>query len=151
MGYFSELSIIDETQFEDHSYPSFDSQLFWRLDDLNDRYDELVELHAPCCGEDHYTNDDYRYAPVECFETLADVARAIEVVKAELECNCEIVIEDEDDAFDEIFEDTNVPLQLKMFDDTSVYIFPMPQLVAQEDYKLLTNFHFYAILKSLSN
>ena len=35
-----------------------------------------------------------------------------------------------DDAFDEIFEDTNVPLQLKMFDDTYVYIFPMPQLVA---------------------
>ena len=96
MGYFSEQSIIEETHFEDYSYPSFDGQLLWRLDDLSDRYAELVELDAPCFGEDHYTNDDYRYAPVECFETLADVARAIEIAKADLECNCLIIIDDKD-------------------------------------------------------
>ena len=98
MGYFSEQSIIEETHFEDYSYPSFDGQLLWRLDDLSDRYAELVELDAPCFGEDYYTNDDYRYAPVECFETLADVARAIEIAKADLECTCLIVIEDKDKA-----------------------------------------------------
>ena len=141
MGYFSEQSIIEETQFEDRSYPSFGSQLLWRLDDLNDLYAELVELDAPCYGEDRYTNDDYRYAPVECFETLADVARAIEVVKAELEYNCEIVIEDEEDAFNEIFEDTTNLSQLKMFGDIYVCIFPMPQLVAQENRNVLKNFH----------
>ena len=132
MGYFSELSIIEETQFEDHSYPSFDSQILWRLDDLNDRYDVLVESHAPYCGEDHYTNDDYRYAPVECFETLADVARAIEIAKADLECECLVAIDDKDDVCDEIFGDETAPLQLKMFDDTCLFIVPMPQLVAQE-------------------
>ena len=131
MGYFSEQSILEEYELEDHSYPSFDSQLLWRLDDLNDRYSELIEQNAPCYGEDHYTNDDYRYAPVECFETLADVARAIEIAKANLECECLVAIDDKDDVCDEIFGDETAPLQLKMFDDTCLYIVPMPQLVAQ--------------------
>ena len=130
MGYFSEQSILEEYELEDYSYPSFDSQLLWRLEDLNDRYTELVDLEAPCYGEDHYTNDDYRYAPVECFETLADIARAIDVVKAALKCNCDVMIDDEDDVCDEIIEDETAPLQLKMFDDTCLYIVPMPQLVA---------------------
>ena len=132
MGYFSEQSILEEYELEDHSYPSFDSQLLWRLDDLNDRYSELIEQNAPCYGEDHYTNDDYRYAPVECFETLADVARAIEIAKANLECECLVAIDDKDDVCDEIFGDETAPLQLKMFDDTCLYIVPMPQLVAQD-------------------
>lgn len=130
MGYFSELSILEEYELEDHSYPSFDSQLLWRLDDLNDRYSELIEQNAPCYGEDHYTNDDYRYAPVECFETLADVARAIEIAKANLECECLVAIDDKDDVCDEIFGDETALLQLKMFDEACLYIVPMPQLVA---------------------
>ena len=130
MGYFSEQSIIEETQFEDRSYPSFGSQLLWRLDDLNDRYSELIEQNAPCYGEDHYTDDDYKYAPVECFETIADVARAIEIAKVDLECECLVAIDDKDDVCDEIFGDETAPLQLKMFDDTCLYIVPMPQLVA---------------------
>ena len=132
MGYFSEQSILEEYELEDHSYPSFDSQLLWRLDDLNDRYSELIEQNAPCYGEDHYTNDDYRYAPVECFETLADVARAIEIAKANLECECLVAIADKDDVCDEIFGDETAPLQLKMFDEACLYIVPMPQLVAQD-------------------
>ena len=132
MGYFSEQSILEEYELEDHRYPSFDSQLLWRLDDLNDRYSELIEQNAPCYGEDHYTNDDYRYAPVECFETLADVARAIEIAKANLECECLVAIDDKDDVCDEIFGDETAPLQLKMFGEACLYIVPMPQLVAQD-------------------
>lgn len=130
MGYFSEQSILEEYEFEDCSYPTFDRQLLWRLEDLNDRYAELVESEAPCCGEDHYTNDDYRYAPVECFETIADIARAIDVVKEALRCNCNVMIDDEEDVCNEFFDDITEPLQLKMFDDSYLYIIPMPQLAA---------------------
>ena len=65
----------------DLSYPSADQQLIWRLDDLKERYSELLEKEAPCCGDDYFSWDDYRYAPPECFETLRDIARAIEVAE----------------------------------------------------------------------
>ena len=130
MGYFSEQSILMDAESQDCSYHSFDTQLLWRLDDLNDRYTELVIQDAPCYGEDHYTADDYRYAPIECFETLYDISRAIEIAKADLLCRSEASISDGGCASDEILEDTTEPLQLKLFDDTCPYIDPLPRLAA---------------------
>ena len=121
MGYFSEQSIIEEIEFEDRSYSSFDKQLLSRLDDLKDRYTELVKLDAPCFGDDYYTKDDYRYAPVEWFETLADVARAIEIIKADFDCACSIITDEQNDDFEDEIGDMIEIEQLRLFNEYDAY------------------------------
>lgn len=40
MGYYSELA-IDDTYREDHSYPSPELQLKWRIEDLRNRLEDI--------------------------------------------------------------------------------------------------------------
>ena len=130
MGYFSEQSIMEEEKIEDRSYSSFISQLLWRLDDLKNRYAELVELNAHCYGEDRYTDDDYRYAPANCFKTLFDVAFAIEIVKTYLNCECGIIIEEQNDNFENKNDSVIEIEQLNLFDEYYFNIVTMPQIAA---------------------
>lgn len=108
MGYFSEIS-IDKT---DRSYPSFEEQLQWRYEDLKDRYRDLLEADAPCSGEARFTDDDYRYAPIQYFETIADTFRALEMTKEDLEAKCGIIVRDE--LWER--EEENDPAQITIFE-----------------------------------
>ena len=96
MGYFSELDITRKEEYVDRSYHGFEEQLLWRYEALRDRYSELLELEAPCVGDDHFSDDDYRYAPIEYFRTIEDVYRAMEIAKEDLETKCNIILRDEE-------------------------------------------------------
>ena len=95
MGYFSELDLIAKEESTDRSYHGFEEQLLWRYEDLKDRYRELLDSGAPTSGDDYFSKDDYRYAPIEYFVTLADVYRAMEIAKEDLETKCDIVARDD--------------------------------------------------------
>lgn len=59
-------------------------QLLWRLDDLQDRLEELVAKDAPYRDGYIYSEDDIRYALPEHLFDIGKVERAIELAKDDL-------------------------------------------------------------------
>ena len=74
--------IIDDDY--DWSYPAPEMQLLWRLDDLQDRLEELVAKDAPYRDGYIYSEDDIRYALPEHLFDIGKVERAIELAKDDL-------------------------------------------------------------------
>lgn len=114
MGYFSELDLTRKTEYVDRSYHGFEEQLLWRYEDLKDRYCELLDVDAPVCGDDYFSKDDYRYAPIEYFTTLADVYHAMEIAKEGLEEKCNIIVRE--DGSIEIKDEEEDPNQITVFE-----------------------------------
>ena len=113
MSYFSELDLEMKEDYTDRSYHGFEEQLLWRYEDLKERYSHLSREGAPINGDDYFTKNDYRYAPLECFNTLSDVYCAMEIVKEDLEEKCGIVIDDEanpKEAIDEEKDENQISL-----------------------------------------
>ena len=115
MGYFSELDLINRENYTDRSYHGFEEQLLWRYEDLKERYSLLSREGAPMHGDDYFTKNDYRYAPIECFNTLSDVYRAMEIAKEDLEEKCDMIIDDEGNVV-ECAEEEDDPNQLSLFE-----------------------------------
>ena len=87
MGYFTNYALDREDRYEDYSYPSPERQLMWRLEDLQCRWEELKGYGAPHPKYDagvRLTDDDVRYATPECFMSVKDVERAIELAISDL-------------------------------------------------------------------
>ena len=114
MGCFSGLDLIAKEESTDRSYHGFEEQLLWRYEDLKDRYQALLNIDAPACGDDYFSKDDYRYAPVEYFTTLADVYHAMEIAKEDLEIKCDIIVREEGSI--EIKDEEEDPNQITMFE-----------------------------------
>ncbi len=74
--------IIDDDY--DWSYPAAEMQLLWRLDDLQDRLEELITKDAPYRDGYMCSEDDIRYALPERLFDIGKVERAIEFIKDEL-------------------------------------------------------------------
>ena len=74
--------IVDDDY--DWSYPAPEMQLLWRLDDLQDRLEELIAKDAPCREGYIYSEDDIRYALPEHLYDIGKVERAIELAKDDL-------------------------------------------------------------------
>jgi len=68
----------------DWSYPGPEMQLLWRLDDLQDRLEELIAKDAPYRDGYIYSEDDIRYALPEHLYDIGKVERAIELTKDDL-------------------------------------------------------------------
>ena len=115
MGYFSELDLTRKTEYVDRSYHGFEEQLLWRYEDLKDRYRELLDSGAPTSGDDYFSKDDYRYAPIEYFTTLADVYHAMEIAKEDLEEKCNIIVR-EDGSIAKKDDDEEDPNQITVFE-----------------------------------
>ena len=115
MGYFSELDLTRKTEYVDRSYHGFEEQLLWRYEDLKNRYQALLNSDAPKSGDDYFSKDDYRYVPIEYFVTLADVYRAMEIAKEELETKCDITVR-EDGSIAKKDDDEEDPNQITMFE-----------------------------------
>ena len=115
MEYFSELDLINRENYTDRSYHGFEEQLLWRYEDLKERYSLLSREGAPMHGDDYFSKDDYRYAPIECFNTLSDVYRAMEIAKEDLEEKCDMIIDDEGNVV-ECAEEEDDPNQLSLFE-----------------------------------
>ena len=115
MGYFSELDLTKKEEYIDRSYHGFEEQLLWRYEDLRDRHFTLLDSDAPCVGDDYFSADDYRYAPVEYFKTIADVYRAMEIAKEDLETKCNIIVRD-DGSIENAEDDDEDPDQITIFE-----------------------------------
>ena len=115
MGYFSELDLINRENYTDRSYHGFEEQLLWRYEDLKERYSLLSREGAPMHGDDYFSKNDYRYAPIECFNNLSDVYRAMEIAKEDLEEKCDIIIDDDGNVV-ECAEEEDDPNQLSLFE-----------------------------------
>ena len=115
MGYFSELDLINRENYTDRSYHGFEEQLLWRYEDLKERYSLLSRDGAPMHGDNYFSKNDYRYAPIECFNTLSDVYRAMEIAKEDLKEKCDIIIDDDGNVV-ECTEEENDPNQLSLFE-----------------------------------
>ena len=96
MGYFSKKQIEAKEEYPDQSDDGFERQLLWRYEDLKDKYRALLDRDAPACGDECFTADDYRYAPVQHFKTIRDVWLAMEMVKEELVTKCDIIVREEE-------------------------------------------------------
>ena len=115
MGYFSELDLINRENYTDRSYHGFEEQLLWRYEDLKERYSLHSRECAPMHGDDYFSKNDYRYAPIECFNTLSDVYRAMEIAKEDLEEKCDMIIDDDGNVV-ECAEEEDDPNQLSLFE-----------------------------------
>ena len=74
--------IVDDDY--DWSYPEPEMQLLCRLDDLQDRLEELIAKDAPYRNWDIYSEDDIRYSLPEYLFDIGKVERAIELAKDDL-------------------------------------------------------------------
>lgn len=87
MGYYSELA-IDDTYREDHSYPSPELQLKWRIEDLRSRLEDISEgkygIIAHCYTGFRYSKDDLSYTPPEYFCRESDILDAITIAEEKL-------------------------------------------------------------------
>ena len=115
MGYFSELDLINRENYTDRSYHGFEEQLLWRYEDLKERYSLLSREGAPMHGDDYFSKNDYRYSPIDCFNTLSDVYRAMEIAKEDLEEKCDMIIDDEGNVV-ECAEEEDDPNQISLFE-----------------------------------
>lgn len=95
MGYFSARSLKAQEAYTDRSYPSFEEQLKWRYEALQERYLALSDMNSPCVGDDVFTTNDDRYAPIAYFTTMEDVYRAMELAVEDLEVKCGITVGEE--------------------------------------------------------
>ena len=115
MGCFSEFDLINRENYIDRSYHGFEEQLLWRYEDLKERYSRLLRVNAPVHGDDYFNKNDYRYSPIDCFNTLSDVYRAMEIAKEDLEAKCDMIIDDDGNVV-ECTEEEDDPNQVSLFE-----------------------------------
>ena len=85
MGYFSNMATeMWISNDDDHSYPSPERQLLWRLDDLKDRLEDLINAGASQRNGYIFTDDDLRYALSKHLGDICKVERAIELAQDDL-------------------------------------------------------------------
>ena len=80
MGYFS----MQDSDYEDFSYPSPERQLKMRLYDLKVRLQELSEKGALYINYNYISDDDIRYVLPESFNCIYHVERAIQLAIQDL-------------------------------------------------------------------
>ena len=102
-------------EYVDRSYHGFEEQLLWRYEDLKDRCRELLDIGALLTNDDYFSINDYRYAPVEAFTTLAHVLRAMDITKEDLEVKCDIIVR-EDGSIENVDDEEEDPDQITMFE-----------------------------------
>ena len=106
MGYYTNLAAAFLNEDNDYSYPSQERELFWRMDDLELRLEELRIKNA--CYESHVTvPDDIRYALPEHLGTISEVKRAIEFTRNDLRDKYGINLETYIDQMDTEYKKNN--------------------------------------------
>lgn len=105
MGYYTNLAAAFLNEDNDYSYTSPERELFWRMDDLELRLEELRIKNA--CYESHITvADDIRYDLPEHIGTISEVKRALEFARNDLRekygINLEAYIDQMDSEYEQI-------------------------------------------------
>ena len=106
MGYYTNLAAAFLDRDSDYSSPSPERELFWRMDDLESRLEELRGKNGYC--ESHITvPDDIRYTLPEHLGTVSEVKRAIEYARNDLREKYGINLEAYIDQMDSEYEKNN--------------------------------------------
>jgi hypothetical protein len=80
MGYFSNLAAKRVTYDHDHSYTPPENRLLLRLEELEDRLDELTHQKTGKRDEgEYFSEDNLRYVLPEHFLSASNVRRAIDL------------------------------------------------------------------------
>ena len=66
-------------------------------------------------GEDSFSKNDYRYAPIECFNTLSEVRCAMEITREDLKERCGVTIDCDGNVTD-CGEEEKDPNQISLFE-----------------------------------
>lgn len=128
MGYYTNLAAEFLNEDSDYSYPSPERELFWRMDDLESRLEELRSKNG--CYESHITvPDDIRYALPEHLGTISEVKRAIEFARNDLRDKCGINLEMYIDQMDSEYEKNNPDEEYEQIS----FIGPYMQIINHSD------------------
>ena len=85
MGYFSNLAAQYVPNDHDHSYTPPEKQLLWRLEELEDRYHELINRKTGKRDEGAcFSKDNLRHVLPEHFLSASDVRKAIDLAVSDL-------------------------------------------------------------------
>ena len=87
MNYFTILAQKYLGHDNDRSFPLPEAQLFLRLEELVERCKELVRADAPSESWTRFTEDEFRFASPDCFKSIIDVKKAIELAISDLRDN----------------------------------------------------------------
>lgn len=109
MGYYSEL-LMDR---DDGSYPEPQTQLLWRLEDLESRREELLSQELRYDDGVCWTADDLRYVLPGAFTRASDVEAAIRVAREDL--RSKYGVEDAPEENAELDEHTCMQISLMEF------------------------------------
>ncbi len=128
MGYYTNLAAAFLDEDSDYSYPSPERELFWRMNDLESRPEELRSKNG--YYESHITvPDDVRYSLPEHLGTISEVKRALEFARNDLRDKYGINLEAYIDQMDTEYEKNNTDeeyeqisfigpyMQIKNYDD----------------------------------
>ncbi len=86
MGYFSNLAAERKTRYQDHSHTPPEKQLLWRLEELEERLQELTRQRTGKRDEGAcFSEADLRYVLPARFLSVSDVQKAIELAVMDLE------------------------------------------------------------------
>lgn len=129
MGYYSELA-IEDAYYEDHSYPSPELQLRWRIEDLRSRLEDISTGNYGITAHSfmgcRFSRDDLAYTPPEFFSRVSDIMDALAIAEDKL-----TAMEAEEAEHHEIEKSkTNteeIPGQLTIWDIPHVEIEPFAQ------------------------
>ena len=116
MCYFSELDIRRKDEYADRSYYGTREQLLSRYEELKERYAELLRSDAACFCDERFGADDYRYAPIECFRSIEDVYRAMEIAREDLCSECDIILQDDIESVDAGEDEEEDSEQITLFE-----------------------------------
>ena len=96
MGYFSNLAAKRVTYDYDHSYTPPENQLLLRLEELEDRLDELTHQKTGRRDEgEYFSEDNLRYVLPEHFLSASNVRKAIQLAISDLKDRYGIYIGDQ--------------------------------------------------------
>ena len=85
MGYFSNLAAQYDSNDHDHSYTPPEKQLLWRLEDLEDRLQELTDQRTGRRDDGVcFYEPDLRYVLPGQFFSVSDVRKAIDLAISDL-------------------------------------------------------------------
>ena len=107
MGYFSNLAIDYLPYIHDHSFFPPEKQLLWRLEELEDRYHELITQKTGNRDDGVcFSENNLRYVLPEHFLSASDVRKAIDLATSDLKERYGICVgdtpEQEEPVMDEI-------------------------------------------------
>ena len=112
MGYYAKYAQPGE---EERGYPSPLAQLLWRLDDLQDRYEALIQDGAPCDNGERSAAEELRFVLPTDLATVGEVIGAIHLAQ--------------EDLYAEYGIDVYAPAEETTVWDTQLCLFAMPELL----------------------